>query len=481
MLTFGALISATDPVSTLAVFQAKRVDPQLFYMVFGESVLNDAVGLVLFETFRKFVQRDNGAGKIAMGFVEFIVGFVLDAVASPLLGWVCALGAAMLFKHVDFQSRRNTLLELALFLLIMYVPFLVAEVLGLSGIVTILVSGIAARHYVEPNLSTTTQDVADVIFRLSAHVAETSIFLELGLSVFSVTEFLEWRFIGWSLLACLVARACHVYPIAALYNQSLRETTGCGDTIQTISLCNCFGYNLREGIREGMDGIMKMDFGQKQSNPNNNSDAGDQEDGKFKQKVRKPMSGNLELAEHLNDFSPHQDQERGVIVEMERESPQPSSVQTPAKQSSAVSEAAATAPIDPGNPPLSQSPPLVRTTTADSDATLTPVPKRDLKIQSNTAHMVWFSGLRGAVAYACVRSFPDTFHHEREFMCTTMMIVLITVFVMGGATEAVLGWLDIEMNVNEDQYMEAWRQSKQAPTPGFWTFLGKSVVWFILR
>ena len=43
LLTFGALISATDPVSTLAVFQAKRVDPQLFYLVFGESVLNDAV------------------------------------------------------------------------------------------------------------------------------------------------------------------------------------------------------------------------------------------------------------------------------------------------------------------------------------------------------------------------------------------------------------------------------------------------------
>ena len=43
LLTFGALISATDPVTTLAVFQVKRVDPQLFYLVFGESVLNDAV------------------------------------------------------------------------------------------------------------------------------------------------------------------------------------------------------------------------------------------------------------------------------------------------------------------------------------------------------------------------------------------------------------------------------------------------------
>ena len=103
LLTFGALISATDPVSTLAVFQAKRVDPQLFYMVFGESVLNDAVGLVLFETFRKFVQRDNGAGKIAMGFVEFLVGFCLDAVASPLLGW--GMGVFPDFPGLIFPVR----------------------------------------------------------------------------------------------------------------------------------------------------------------------------------------------------------------------------------------------------------------------------------------------------------------------------------------------------------------------------------------
>ena len=492
LLTFGALISATDPVSTLAVFQAKRVDPHLFYMVFGESVLNDAVGLVLFETFRKFVQRDNGAGKIAMGFVEFLVGFCLDAVASPLLGWICALGAALLFKHINFQRGGHTLLELALFLLIMYVPFLVAEVLGLSGIVTILVSGIAARHYVEPNLSTTTQDVADIIFRLAAHLAETSIFLELGLSVVSITSsFKEWKFLGWSLLACLLARACHVYPIAAFYNQSLRRTRttdlmscsslGCCANDTTVegssSSCTFFGYNLTKSIREGVDGIMKMDFVTQASNVN--SSCGDGDGGVESlsssisvpsNKTRKTMSGNLELAEHLNDFSPHHemDPERaGTTTIQEESSASHSSTEgpvSPIKTGDSQPQASSN---------LSQSPPLVRSPTTDSEATLTPLPKRDLKIQSNTAHMVWFSGLRGAVAYACVRSFPDTFHHEREFMCTTMMIVLITVFVMGGATEAVLEWLDIEMNVNEDQYMEAWKQSEQAPAPGFWTYLGK--------
>lgn len=44
---FGSLISAVDPVATLAIFQALDVDPILYMLVFGESVLNDAVSIVL--------------------------------------------------------------------------------------------------------------------------------------------------------------------------------------------------------------------------------------------------------------------------------------------------------------------------------------------------------------------------------------------------------------------------------------------------
>ena len=45
--TFGSLISAVDPVATLAIFHALHVDPTLNMLVFGESVLNDAVSIVL--------------------------------------------------------------------------------------------------------------------------------------------------------------------------------------------------------------------------------------------------------------------------------------------------------------------------------------------------------------------------------------------------------------------------------------------------
>lgn len=44
---FGSLVSAVDPVATLAIFNALDIDPVLYMLVFGESILNDAVAIVL--------------------------------------------------------------------------------------------------------------------------------------------------------------------------------------------------------------------------------------------------------------------------------------------------------------------------------------------------------------------------------------------------------------------------------------------------
>ena len=45
---FGSLISAVDPVATLAIFQALDVDPVLNMLVFGESILNDVISRLNF-------------------------------------------------------------------------------------------------------------------------------------------------------------------------------------------------------------------------------------------------------------------------------------------------------------------------------------------------------------------------------------------------------------------------------------------------
>jgi len=66
--------------------------------------------------------------------------------------------------------------------------------------------------------------------------------------------------------------------------------------------------------------------------------------------------------------------------------------------------------------------------------------------------MVWFSGLRGAVAYACAKTFPDANGHRTAFCISTMVIVLVTVCLFGGTTEILLDALRIDLGIDEDEY-----------------------------
>ena len=48
-LIFGSTLSATDPVTILSIFNQYKVDPKLYTVIFGESLLNDAVSIVMYE------------------------------------------------------------------------------------------------------------------------------------------------------------------------------------------------------------------------------------------------------------------------------------------------------------------------------------------------------------------------------------------------------------------------------------------------
>jgi NhaP-type Na+/H+ or K+/H+ antiporter len=215
-------------VSTLAVFSAKKVDPQLFYLLSGESLLNDAVGLVLFEAFAHLIEMESENGD-ALPLGEEILSVLLDVFlnfgGSLILGVVLGLFAAFLLKKIDL--RHTPLLELSAYALIMYAPFVLAEICRLSGIVTVLFTGLAARRYCEPNLSKFTRENSDTIFRLVAHITETVIFLELGLSVITILRHgFDVLFVLSALGACLISRALNIYPLAITFNLVQRLRLG---------------------------------------------------------------------------------------------------------------------------------------------------------------------------------------------------------------------------------------------------------------
>lgn len=57
-LAFGSLISSTDPVAVLAIFKEMQVDMTLYIVIFGESIFNDAISIVLYKTVTESGKRN---------------------------------------------------------------------------------------------------------------------------------------------------------------------------------------------------------------------------------------------------------------------------------------------------------------------------------------------------------------------------------------------------------------------------------------
>ncbi|CAD7085693.1 unnamed protein product [Hermetia illucens] len=211
---FGSLISAVDPVATVAIFHALDVDPVLNMLVFGESILNDAISIVLTTTITTEANSHlSGAQAIASALKTFCAMFF----ASAGIGVVFALISALLLKFVDL--RKHPSLEFAMMLIFTYAPYVLAEGIHLSGIMAILFCGIVMSHYTHFNLSTVTQITMQQTMRTLAFIAETCVFAYLGLAIFSFKHQIEISFIIWSIVLCLIGRAFNIFPLAFLVNK----------------------------------------------------------------------------------------------------------------------------------------------------------------------------------------------------------------------------------------------------------------------
>nr|CAG4645436.1 EOG090X03SL [Lynceus sp. MCZ IZ 141354] len=214
---FGSLISAVDPVATLAIFQALDVDPVLNMLVFGESILNDAVSIVLTTTMLEvnspIMASMNTGQRVLHAFGRFCLMFF----ASAAIGVAFALVSALLLKHV--QLRRNPSLEFGMMLVFTYLPYVLAEGLHLSGIMAILFCGIVMSHYTHYNLSPITQITMQQTMRTMALAAETSVFAYLGLGIFSFPHRLEPALVIWAIFLCLLGRLFNIVPLANIVNR----------------------------------------------------------------------------------------------------------------------------------------------------------------------------------------------------------------------------------------------------------------------
>ncbi|XP_022098662.1 sodium/hydrogen exchanger 9-like [Acanthaster planci] len=215
---FGALISATDPVTVLAVFQDLKVDVDMFILVFGESVLNDAVAIVLSRTVQSYESDTFEAGPIFKSLGIFIGVFV----GSFAIGSVMGIITALVTKFT--RIRDFPLLETGIFFIISYMSYLIAEAAQLTGIVAVLFCGIMQAHYTYNNLSEDSKKRTKEVSELTQFLAESFIFSYMGISMFNPrNQYWDAGFIFSAIFAILVGRCVNIYPLSFLLNLGRRQ------------------------------------------------------------------------------------------------------------------------------------------------------------------------------------------------------------------------------------------------------------------
>lgn len=225
-LFFGAIVSATDPVTVLAIFNELKVDVDLYALLFGESVLNDAVAIVLSSSIVAYQPvGDNSHSFEAMAMLKSFGVFLGVFSGSFALGVATGVMTALVTKFT--KLRDFPLLETALFFLMSWSTFLLAEACGFTGVVAVLFCGITQAHYTFNNLSPDSQDRTKQLFELLNFLAENFIFSYMGLTLFSFqSHVFNPLFIIGAFLAVFLGRAANIYPLSFLLNLGRRNKIG---------------------------------------------------------------------------------------------------------------------------------------------------------------------------------------------------------------------------------------------------------------
>jgi monovalent cation:H+ antiporter, CPA1 family len=204
-LIFGTVISATDPISVVALFRRLGVPRRLQLLLEGESLFNDGTAIVIFNIFIAITM----AGVETFSFINSIFEFIYVSGGGLIIGLILGTLISQVITRVD-----DHLIETTLTSVLAYGAYLIAEVIGVSGVLAVVAAGLVNGNVGPRGMSPTTRIVVYNFWEYAAFLANSFVFLLIGLQIDLDILFINWKAILWGIAGVLIARVVVVYGLS---------------------------------------------------------------------------------------------------------------------------------------------------------------------------------------------------------------------------------------------------------------------------
>ena len=202
-LLFGSLIAATDPVAVVALFRSLGVPKRLQLLIEGESLFNDGTAIVVFNLMVTIAIT----GYFNLG--ESIINFLIVSGGGLIIGFILGLLISLAISMID-----NPLIETTLTTVLAFGSYILAEQFQVSGVLAVVAAGLVSGNLGPSRMSPTSKILVFNFWDYAAFLANSFIFLLIGLQIDLNILLTDWNAILWAILAVLIARAASIYGLS---------------------------------------------------------------------------------------------------------------------------------------------------------------------------------------------------------------------------------------------------------------------------
>ena len=231
----GAIISPTDPIAVLALLRQIGMSSRLRILIEGESLFNDGAAAAVTQALETIImgsaalalashagftavasagQAATSGGTIALDLTLGLLRLVGGGIG---IGLVVGIVVSRLVRYVN-----DHLIETTITMVVAYGVYLLAEAAQVSGILATITAALILGSYGrKTGMSADTQNAVDSFWNFAAYIANSLLFLLVGIQLGQIPLIGTLAAIGWGVLSVIVGRALMVYLSVYVHNTLL--------------------------------------------------------------------------------------------------------------------------------------------------------------------------------------------------------------------------------------------------------------------